>query len=108
MTDAVRQIQAAQEAQELSTKAALDNAVKAYGQTVLDMIERARVVAVLDGWAAKHKLPTPAPRDFGNGCFEVWLCQSREPGHKHSQGYVGETPDAARAAAAKAIEAGEV
>ena len=61
-------------------------------------VERARVVAVLDGWAAKQRPcpPTPTPRDFGNKCFEVWL--------DSQHGYCGENPDAARAAAAKAIE----
>jgi hypothetical protein len=70
-------------------------------------LERARVVGVLDEWATKHKrFPVPSPTKHGNGCFELWLSEAPLIGEGVSRCYVGDSPDAARAAAAKAIEAG--
>lgn len=67
-------------------------------------VERARVVAVLDGWAEKRGTLTPAPRKrpkrLGGG-YIVFT-------GKACRGFMGESRDAARAAAARAIEAGEV
>lgn len=67
------------------------------------LIERARVVAVLDEWADKHKCATPEVTRLiywsASGQFRVWL---------NGRVVYGKTRDDARAAAAKAIEAGEV
>lgn len=67
-------------------------------------LERARVVAVLDGWAEKRGTLTPAPRKrpkrLGGG-YIVFT-------GKACRGFMGESRDAARAAAARAVEAGEV
>ena len=64
-------------------------------------LERARVVAILDAWG------------LDNG-FE-WTCQGRTvtlctylEGSDEPFRFTGPTPDAARAAAARAIESGEV
>lgn len=69
-----------------------------------EALERARVVAVLDGWAEKRGTLTPAPRKrpkrLGGG-YIVFT-------GKACRGFMGESRDAARAAAARAIEAGEV
>lgn len=69
----------------------------------MEALERARVVGVLDAWADKHECATPEVTRLLNkskeGQFRVWLL-----GHV----VYGKTRDAARAAAAKAIEAGEV
>lgn len=72
-------------------------------EAVTGALERARVVGVLDARAAAPKrLPFFTmlfPDDSG------WLCTTRE---EYGPEFEGATPDAARAAAAKAIEAGEV
>lgn len=67
---------------------------------VIEALGRARVVGVLDAWASApergplaHPVPSPHP-EWGQGWYVPW-------GGKR---YYGATPDAARAAAAKAIE----
>lgn len=75
-------------------------------------LERARVVGVLDAWAAKpgnENYPFKTQPAEGFGPEDSWCCWSESvdvPGRK--QFFYGPDPDAARAAAAKAIEAGEV
>lgn len=75
---------------------------------VQSALERARVVAVLDGWADKERgWHTSETWDKGD---QAWLVMLHGP---HSEigsepSFTGPTPDAARAAAARAIEAGEV
>lgn len=81
------------------------------GDALLAIAERARVVGVLDAWAARH--PGWAWRCISgsNGrccCEGVFIHPNREPLSDERFDCYGHTPDAARAAAAKAIEAGEV
>lgn len=72
-----------------------------------EALERARVVGVLDAWAAG-----PAPdsdRSWATRCVEegrLFACHLVT--HDSNRKWCGKTADAARAAAAKAIEAGEV
>lgn len=75
------------------------------GGNLAEIIERARVVGVLDAWAdlAAHRSHELVRLAFG--AFEVRFHPNYANGHALC---VGATPDAARAAAAKAIEAGEV
>ncbi len=77
---------------------------------MVEALERARVVGVLDAWAADNDehVITQGP------CYDVtrprlYFCSLRLAGETTSLLSVsGPTADAARAAAAKAIEAGEV
>jgi hypothetical protein len=82
-----------------------------------DAIERARVVGVLDAWRAQSdyrawgcSLPSvsidSSGQILGFACHLETIGAPGEPAH--GRVYRGATPDAARAAAAKAIEAGEV
>ena len=81
-----------------------------------EALERARVVGVLDAWADEHSGYSFRTDTEPGDCYseEPWLCHvASADGRKVSAAYKklagrGETPDAARAAAAKAIEAGEV
>ncbi len=79
-------------------------------QAVTEALERARVVAVLDGWAQAN--PGWAWRCIETGarccCEGVFIHNNREPLNDERFDCYGPTPDAARAAAARAIEAGEV
>lgn len=68
-------------------------------------LERARVVGVLDAWAEKTKGWWTTDTFLTPG-IAGWVCEMEWPGGKRT--FSRETPDAARAAAAKAIEAGEV
>lgn len=81
-----------------------------------DALERARVVAVLDGWAADRERDegpesashtTERPTNPNNGEWVTILFSGYE-GDEDTHRFRGPTPDAARAAAAKAIEAHEV
>ncbi len=70
----------------------------------MEQLERARVVAVLDGWADRNRTcPAPCANrvdEFTDG--GAWrVIVTGYPW------FFGATPDAARAAAAKAIESGE-
>lgn len=70
----------------------------------VDALKHARVVGVLDAWAEARGVLTPAPRKVpqrNGGGYIVFTT-------KQCRGYRGPTRDAARDAAAKAIEAGEV
>ncbi len=85
----------------------LENLAK-YGPAAL---ERARVVAVLDGWAREDKQQrswTSGPREggpiIGRGSADYW-CTLRGV---ESAYYWGHTEDAARKASADAIEKGDV
>ena len=72
---------------------------------VTEALERARVVGVLDTWAESGKYPfftMPIHHEHPAG---GWVCCTRTFGGPE---FVADTADAARAAAAKAIEAGEV
>ena len=80
------------------------------GPALLAALERARVVAVLDGWAQYRG---PAGRGGQWYVVQDTVCvlhvlphgaESELPPHY----FDGETPDAARAAAARAIEEGSV
>lgn len=77
---------------------------------VLEDLERARVVGVLDAWQAAQ--PARAPKtvrrrvEVRRGDFGDWECCCETLDRFYKFG--GPTPDAARAAAAKAIESGEV
>lgn len=99
------------------------SALKAYGRTLaaasdlpdcLDpadvrdvqaALERARVVAVLDGWAETSPGCGWRMTDMGSTptCTLYPTVRTAEARH-----FTASTPDAARAAAARAIEAGEV
>jgi len=72
-------------------------------------IERARVVGVLDAWAGNPLKSRAAWYTATSDDMSEWRCtlypENGTLGAKH---YFGQNPDAARAAAAKAIEAGEV
>lgn len=65
-----------------------------------DAIERDRVVGVLDAWALNNNRPIPVPQRYDDNGPKAWTCPI---GFDH---YFGPTPDAARAAAAKAIREG--
>lgn len=70
-------------------------------------LERARVVGVLDAWAAVPALDSD--RSWATRCVEeglLFACHLVT--HDSNRKWFGKTPDAARAAAAKAIESGEV
>ncbi len=73
-------------------------------------LERARVVGVLDGWVA-GRIDRDMSLDIHppTGHTTVMLWANRGPrGGRNYIAFRGPTPDAARAAAARAIEAGEV
>ncbi len=82
-----------------------------------DALERARVVAVLDAWAAQqleicgvgHRIVTAYGPKRREGRTVPWVHVTAETleGGRVWLGN-GPTPDEARAAAAKAIESGEV
>jgi hypothetical protein len=139
-------------AEAASLKQACAAAVEAYGRTVAEALERARVVAVLDGWAdaannwamgegvcllvrqqhagqwlrRDYILADADGHDIEHGADfarAIQLAQNAQrpiglylPGdgerlttvHPTAVRYEGPTPDAARAAAALAIEKGEV
>lgn len=69
-------------------------------------LERARVVGVLDAWAAKMHRDVPSPECWVKGDELRWVMylETDGPGLRWEE----PTQDAARAAAAKAIESGEV
>jgi hypothetical protein len=69
--------------------------------------ERARVVGVLDAWR-KLKPDRWWDMDSEGGLSVRSMCVLHGPQPEEDWEYFGDTPDAARAAAAKAIEAGEV
>lgn len=82
------------------------------GGECCDMRERARVVGVLDAYAERLgcRAPSPYPIDghtsrTGKRWQIEWSTQDTDGMLDHAE-VTGETPDAARAAAAKAIEAG--
>lgn len=78
------------------------------GSNLAEIIERARVVGVLDAWAEKNECDPPHPVRQANGSFVVfWMTVGFGDIWSENEA-VGSTPDAARAAAAKAIENGEV
>lgn len=66
-------------------------------------LERARVVGVLDGWAEKNSARYQL-LSLGASLARVSLVKQGAPACH----FDANTPDAARAAAARAIEAGEV
>jgi hypothetical protein len=70
-----------------------------------EAIERDRVVGVLDAWAAAK---AASHETCWNGRY--WVCRGWVSGTEawNGDGFVGDDAHAARAAAAKAIEAGEV
>lgn len=68
-------------------------------------LERDRVVGVLDKWAGSPK--GAAHRTWDDGCG-TWVCDLVPSNAMGPVKFRGPTPDAARAAAALAIEAGEV
>jgi len=73
----------------------------------VDAIERARVLAVLDGWRTSGDYRRTWTMGWRNAC--VLRNHDMATGGLVLERYwEGSTPDAARAAAAKAIEAGEV
>jgi hypothetical protein len=82
---------------------------------VAEALERARVVAALDGWAERYG---GGEREFNahhrtRPLSDQWECELRIEPHNTAakrvmRWYHGPTPDAARAAAALAIESGEV
>lgn len=83
----------------------------------LEAIERARVVEVLDAWARiGHAISWATFVDIefdddSNVTKETWTIELSGLSGKYpvdTREFQGPTPDAARAAAAKAIEAGEV
>jgi hypothetical protein len=78
--------------------------VHAEDEATLTALERARVVGVLDAMAAKLNQPTPTPERQADGTYVVSLYDAKD-GLTDYHEAVGPTPDAARAAAAKAIEA---
>jgi len=65
-------------------------------------IERARVVGVLDAWCG----PESRKRSWSSEPFKPFMCTLSDNGEHWS--FEASTPDAARAAATKAIEAEEV
>ena len=70
-------------------------------------LERARVVAVLDGWAAQQSHRRWHLVNYAHGvAVSRWVVNLTWPAGETERS--GPTPDAARAAAARAIEAGEV
>jgi hypothetical protein len=82
---------------------------------IVKALERARVIGVLDAWAsspfdgtsvhARRVSAMPAHMGSGWRCYlQIGVGAMNCRAHKFS----GATPDAARAAAAKAIEAGDV
>ncbi len=84
---------------------------------VEELLERARVVGVLDAWAAARPLELRRVELRGDGpgleCLWTTTCTYTRSGDSPDERYTvyqlhGPTPDAARAAAAKAIENGEV
>lgn len=79
---------------------------RAVMREVEEAVERARVVGVLDAWAKRvaGRAHTMRNGDMSEVC-DLEFVNGRT---KHNKGFFGPTPDAARAAAAKAIEAGEV
>lgn len=77
-------------------------------EQISEHVERARVVAVLDAWA--DRTGDSASHDTCRAPVGSWRCtlwQGHE-GDDDAQHYGADSPDAARAAAAKAIESGEV
>lgn len=84
---------------------------EALAQEICEALERARVVGVLDAWA--QSCPGWAWRCVGSTsgrfcCEGVFIHPNREPLTDERFDCYGPTPDAARAAAAKAIESGKV
>ncbi len=78
-------------------------------QALTAVLERARVVAVLDGWAERRGFTGSIVLDCDNegataSRFRVAFHERR----LQTRHFYGPTADAARAAAAKAIQAGEV
>lgn len=73
----------------------------------LEMLERARVVGVLDAWLQLDKAQYVRLWEDGLGGWHCDLVLSDSLGTSSKLGSFA-TADAARAAAAKAIEAGEV
>lgn len=72
-------------------------------------IERARVVGVLDAWAERNEEHPFITQRGESDEAERWCCwRENYVGETVQCYFYGPTPDAARAAAAKAIEAGEV
>ena len=73
-------------------------------RAITEALERARVVAVLDGWAVTGRRNVPqVQRALSGPGWSVLVA-----GAERDYFFEGPTPDAARAAAARAIEAGEV
>ncbi len=90
---------------EARDRAALCTRIHAEDEATLAALERARVVGVLDVWAEKHKsLNWASWPDCGPNGYACCLTHLDDS----TRDFYGPTPDAARAAAAKAIEAGEV
>lgn len=76
-----------------------------------DAVERARVVGVLDAWAIKQKGEQWSLREeevFENETEAEAFRFTVVLGFDEDHYYSAPTPDAARSAAAKAIESGEV
>lgn len=74
---------------------------------VLDALERARVVGVLDAWAERTGVEPAVYRSLNKP--GLWCCDCdglSDPNARRR--FYGNSRDAARAAAAKAIESGEV
>ncbi len=69
---------------------------------VFDALECARVVGVLDAWAERNSCDPFRTEPYNAGA--LWICRSAYCPIR----FEGPTADAARAAAAKAIESGEV
>jgi hypothetical protein len=95
----------------VSAHTGLTAAILATGspEAACEALERARVVAVLDGWAARQdnsgQVTVYSSEDADSGERLHWCCGLHG---RASRGYIGATPDAARAAAAAAIESGEL
>lgn len=75
------------------------------GDTLEANLERARVVGVLDAWQGLQPQGAMVRLRVSADGSEVTIVR---PGLPCAGPYLGDSPDAARAAAAKAIEAGEV
>lgn len=77
-----------------------------FNAVVADALERARVVGVLDAWQSADRLSRESALFHTSGHSWCIALVSNSGGTRSY--FYGDTPDAARAAAAKAIEAGEV
>jgi hypothetical protein len=71
------------------------------------VIERARVVGVLDAWSDRNPSKEPFSTWRIGATGERKYCCASQFNRSGERSYFGPTADAARAAAAKAIEAGE-